>query len=178
MYCTSCGSFISETDKFCPNCGAQVIKPFTDNSSELTAILTEANADTAAENTPEYTESIPEAVNEAPIYNDTPQTRKPKKKVSKFGIAGLIFGILALALAATCCGCLFAFAPAVLGIIFSAIGIAKSDNRTIPIIALVLSISAIILATVDIAMFSSADFAPIKNSINEIEDSFDFYDYF
>ena len=177
MYCTSCGNRVNETDKFCSNCGAQIIQPFTDTNPELTAILTDAQADIDAAPVDETVNDVNIPEIPAPVITEE-KPAKEAKKVSKAAVAGLIFGILGLALAATCCGCIFAFLPAILGIIFSSIGIAKSNNRTLGIIAFVLSISAIILAVVDIAMFTSSDFAPLKSSFKEIEDSFDFYDFF
>ena len=188
MYCTSCGGYVSETDKFCSNCGAQIIKPLINTTPELTAILTDENANPAdfdetvnepiTEEAPLFVEEAPVSGEEAPVLVEEAPKGPEKKKVSKSAIAGLILGILALALAATCCGCFFSFAPAVAGIVLSSIGIAKSKDRTLAIIALVLSISAIVLSIVDIAMFNTADFEPIINSFDEIEGSFDFYDYF
>ena len=115
MYCESCGSFISDGQAFCSNCGAPA------PSSEP------APGPAAAQ--PVYAQPVQpvQPVFQQPVY---PQqviiTQMPRERVRINGAAttGLVFGIISLV-------CFWIPAvgqlPAFFGLLFSIIGVAKKN---------------------------------------------------
>ena len=115
-YCTKCGALLSETAKFCENCGEPVSLAGT--SQQTTDYTEESNGDVFETAQPENP-----AVEE-PVQDKT---------ANKYGIAALVLGILAVALmfaswnpAVACTDLVFG----ILAIVFGTIGVkhAKLNN--------------------------------------------------
>jgi len=64
-------------------------------------------------------------------------------------VTGLVLGIAAIALCAIpCCGCYIGLLPAVLGAIFSAVGLASGRGRGVAVAGLILSTLALIWSAI------------------------------
>lgn len=122
MFCGKCGSIVPDGNAFCPNCGSP---------------LNEPAVNAPAPNIPvqPYMPSMP--VQPVPIIMSAPE--RPRK--NGMATAGLVFGILGAVFSLGCLGSystgddsstggmiLLVYSFAILGVIFSAIGIGKSRS--------------------------------------------------
>ena len=134
MYCESCGSFISDGEVFCSNCGSPAPK-------------TAASATPAATPAPQaIVQPIPQPVYQQPLYQ-APTYQQPvqmvqpvyqpvyqqpviitpidnRKRVNGAATAGLILGIVNVCISWLP---LFNTLPAILGLVFSIVGLSKKD---------------------------------------------------
>lgn len=103
-YCSQCGSEIDETCKFCPNCGARIVKVEKNEKDEINAVMNELFESEEVKVNKEDTVVIPkfsepvrpaepvrEEMNErpkaaAPKTAPRPQTRRPIEKESKLPV--------------------------------------------------------------------------------------------
>ena len=117
-YCTKCGSLLSESAKFCENCGEPVSFAGT---SQQTTNFTEEPAGDVFETTQTQDTVVEESVQD--------------KTVNKYGIASLVLGILAIALmfaswnpAVACLDLVFG----ILAIVFGTIGLKQAKLNGTP----------------------------------------------
>lgn len=102
-YCSQCGSEINDTCKFCPNCGAKIVKIEKNEKDEINAVMNELfeteEVKVKKEDTvviPKFSEPIrpaepvreesDERVKAAPKAAQRPQTRRPVEKESKLPV--------------------------------------------------------------------------------------------
>lgn len=103
-YCSQCGSEVDETCKFCPNCGAKIVKAEKNEKDEISAVMEELFETEEVKHRKEDTVVIPkfsepvrqaEPVQEeiyerpratAPKSAQRPQTRRPVEKESKLPV--------------------------------------------------------------------------------------------
>lgn len=103
-YCSQCGSEIDESCKFCPNCGAKIVKVEKNEKDEINAVMNELfesgevkvnKEDTVVipkfsepvrANEPVREETRERVRTEAPKPAQRPQTRRPAEKESKLPV--------------------------------------------------------------------------------------------
>lgn len=101
-YCSQCGNEVDETCKFCPNCGAKIVKIEKNEKDEISAVMNELfeteEVKVKKEDTvviPKFSEPIKEPVREqmreqpkaaAPKASQRTQTRRPLEKESKLPV--------------------------------------------------------------------------------------------
>ena len=159
MYCESCGSFIPDGQSFCTNCGAPVAaQPAPQPAAAPVAAPAPAPAPAPQAvpvqpvyQQPAYQQTV-QPVNVQPVYQQptyaAPVSNGPVKAGNGAATAGLVFGIITIALfwvpffnlfTTGICG--------LLGLIFSIIGLAKKNAGGKPkaIVGLILTIVGSIL---------------------------------
>lgn len=140
MYCESCGSFVPDGQAFCTNCGAPVSVPAspvispagrndqTGQPSYQQPAYQQPAYQQPVYQQPVYQQPVPPVYSQPqPIYQQPVIiTRLPmeRKRINGAATAGLILGILSLAI---CWLPGLSFIPSLLGLLFSIIGAARKN---------------------------------------------------
>ena len=167
MFCNECGQRLADDAKHCPNCGAPVTyrpesspvqpEPQAPQPEPAPAPETTVYQEDTAGNS--YTAgSYPNGTYENTPSAAQPAAAAPSNKDS-FAVVGLCMAILSIV---SCCIPYISLPAAVLGIIFSAMGLKSQMRHTMALIGLIISIVFIVFGVVimilSVSLLTNSDF--------------------
>ncbi len=167
MFCNECGQRLADDAKHCPNCGAPVTyrpesrpvqpEPAAPQPEQAPAPETSSYYENTSGNS--YTaDSYTNGTYENTSSADQTAAPAPSNKDS-FAVVGLCMAILSIV---SCCVPYISLPAAILGIIFSAMGLKSQTRHTMALIGLIISIVFIVFSVVililSVSVLTNSDF--------------------
>jgi hypothetical protein len=167
MYCSSCGSLISEGQSFCPNCGAPVSQPAPQPAVQVQQPQPSVQPVVQAQPSAQpIAQPVAQPVSPQPAAASPARVKKSKG----FAIAGFILGLETLPISWVIFVNILSIFTGLAGVILSIIGLTRKNGalKVLAIIGLITSFVGMVYSILSWATFWSHDVYEFMEPVFEL----------